>query len=52
MEKDAHIMGHSVETQQKVYVKEKGADEPMTENDDYQPNPYDNDDLEVENPYD
>ena len=31
MEKDAHIMGHSVETQQKVYVKEKEEDEDMTE---------------------
>lgn len=31
MEKDAHIMGHSVETAQKVYVKEKQEGEDMTE---------------------
>jgi len=53
MEKDAHIMGHSVETQQKVYVKEKDEDAPMTEQDgaDAGPNPYDNVE-EPENPYD
>ena len=31
MEKDALVMGHSVETQQKVYVKEKQEGEDMTE---------------------
>ena len=56
MEKDAHILGHSVETQQKVYVKEKQEEDDMSEpykeekkeelND-----VYDIDDTE-ENPYD
>ncbi len=32
MEKDALVMGHSVETQQKVYVKEKQEGEAMSEN--------------------
>jgi len=32
MEKDALVMGHSVETQQKVYVKEKQEGEEMSEN--------------------
>jgi len=61
MEKDAHIMGHSVETQQKVYVKEKEEDEPMTEKIYEEPkeelkiaNPYDNEEEEFygqQNPY-
>ena len=49
MEKDAHIMGHSVETQQKVYVKEKQEDEDMTEKP-VENNPYEKPEN-VEEPY-
>ena len=49
MEKDAHIMGHSVETQQKVYVKEKQEDEEMTEKP-VEDNPYEKPEI-VEEPY-
>ncbi len=45
MEKDAHIMGHSVDTQQKVYVKEKQEGEDMSEK------PYEEKEEEIEKPY-